>query len=171
MQKDTKGNVYFKKTDGIYVLDPDVMTSYSNKTHTISIGVGTNYVVLKPLAQPYIYLMSSCATDEYFDSDNFLCRPCSSAHRSFGLQNTNCYPCNSLWMMSSRDGDYLQWAQYQMLCTEGQVKSIGVIVGTIVLILIIGMICCCQNRYIEKKLRKLEALRTKTKKTAEEKNM
>lgn len=74
-------------------------------------------------------------------------------------------------MMSSKDSDYLQWAQYQVLCTEGQVKSIGVIVGTIVLILIIGIICCCQNRYIEKKLRKLETLRTKTKKTAEEKNM
>ncbi len=47
-------------------------------------------------------------------------------------------------------------------------KSIGVIVGTIVIILIIGIICCCQNRYIEKKLRLLEKGRRKVEKSAEE---
>jgi hypothetical protein len=31
-----------------------------------------------------------------------------------------------------------------------------VIVGSIVLILLIGIICCCSNRKIEKHLRKLE---------------
>jgi hypothetical protein len=31
-----------------------------------------------------------------------------------------------------------------------------VIVGSIVLILLIGIICCCSNRKIEKQLRKLE---------------
>lgn len=164
MQKDVKGNVNFKKTDGIHIVDPSVMQAYSNKTHSISIGVGTNYVVFKALAQPYIYLMSSCGTDEYFDSEKFLCLPCSPSHRSFGLQNTKCYPCNTLWMMSKSDS--LLSAQYNQMCTEGQVKSIGVIVGTVVLIMIIGIICCCQNRYIEKRLRKLESLRTKTKKTA-----
>lgn len=45
---------------------------------------------------------------------------------------------------------------YEQLCTTGQSKSIGVIVGTIVLIAIVGTICCCQNRVIAKKLRKLE---------------
>lgn len=63
MQKDTKGFAHFKKTDGIYMVDPALMVSFVNKTHFISIGVGTNYVVFKPLAEPYFFLMPSCATD------------------------------------------------------------------------------------------------------------
>jgi hypothetical protein len=47
-------------------------------------------------------------------------------------------------------------------------KSIGVIVGTILIIVIIGIICCCQNRYIEKKLRQLERGRRKVEKSTEE---
>jgi nitrate reductase gamma subunit len=62
-------------------------------------------------------------------------------------------------MQSKNDG--LLTAIYDQKCTDGEFKSIAVIVGTIVGILLVGIICCCQNRYIEKKLRVIEKGRDK----------
>jgi len=77
-----------------------------------------------------------------------------------------CAPCNTLWMESKNDE--LESAIYDQMCTSGEFKSAGVIIGTILFILVIGIICCCQNRVIAKKLRVIELKSQKTKRTAEE---
>lgn len=69
--------------------------------------------------------------------------------------------------MSSKN-DELEGAIYDQMCTTGEFKSAGVIVGTILFILLIGIICCCQNRQIEKKLRMIEKKSQKTQRSAED---
>lgn len=151
MQADTKNNIFFKKTDGLYSIE----TPYnSSLEHEIYIGKGRNYLVFKLSSRPYLYLMATCQSDEFYDPESFTCVRCRPAHHSFGLQNEQCFPCNSLWMNSKNDE--LLTAIYNQRCTSGEFKSIGVIVGTIVFILLVGIICCCSNRVIEKKLRRLE---------------
>lgn len=54
------------------------------------------------------------------------------------------------------------------MCTTGRNKSVGVICGTVLIVIIIGTICCCQNRRIAKNLRKLEGDAIKAQKTAEQ---
>ena len=121
--------------------------------HYIYIGKGRNYLVFKLSSQPYLYLMSLCMYNEFFNPKEFICEKCRDAHHSNGLQATQCYPCNTLWMMSKNDN--VQFAIYQQNCTDGLFKSIIVVCGSIVIILIVGIICCCQNRIIEKRMRNL----------------
>lgn len=53
------------------------------------------------------------------------------------------------------------WAIYTQKCTDGEFKSLAVIIGSSILIALIGLICCIRNRKIEKKLRLLQTLERK----------
>lgn len=134
--------------------------------HEIFIGKGREYLVFKLTSQRYLYQMATCQFDEFFDEENFICTKCRPAHHSFGLQNQKCYPCNSLWMSSKNDD--LLYAIYLQKCTDGQYKSIFLIVGTIVIILIVGITCCCTNRVLERKLRIIQKKQSQIQQTAEE---
>lgn len=98
--------------------------------------------------------MATCQSNEFYDPKSFTCVSCRPAHHSFGLQNEACYPCNSIWMNSIND-EVLS-AVYNQKCTSGEYKSIGVIAGTATFIIIVGTLCCCLNRTIEKQMRKVQ---------------
>jgi hypothetical protein len=85
---------------------------------------------------------------------SFKCYECRPAHHSFGLQDEACYPCNALWMKSK--GDDVKWAIFNQKCTDGEAKATIVISVTTVFIVVVGTICCCFNRSLEKLLRKQE---------------
>jgi len=97
MQENTASEPFFKKIDGLYTLSE---SSIKDQPHSIDIGKGRNYLVFKLSSRPYLYMMASCQYDEFFNEEDFTCDSCRPAHHSFGLQNENCYPCNSLWMAS-----------------------------------------------------------------------
>lgn len=126
-------------------------------------GKGRNYLTFKLSSRPFLYLMATCQSDEFYDAASFTCEKCRPAHHSFGLQEELCYPCNSLWMASKNDA--LQFAIYDQKCTSGEYKSIGVIAGSIVVILTLGIICCCSNRIVAKRLRVAEKEGKKVEKT------
>lgn len=102
-------------------------------------------------SQPYLFLMETCQFNEYFDPVSFRCYECRPAHHSFGLQDESCYPCNALWMQSK--GDDVKWAIFNQKCTDGEAKAIIVVSVTVVFIVVVGTVCCCFNRSLEKLLR------------------
>lgn len=70
-------------------------------------------------------------------------------------------------MMASAHND-VSYAIYLQNCQIGVYKSIGVIVGTVVIFILVGIICCCLNRPIAKQLRRLEIANSVSQKTMEE---
>jgi len=151
MQEDTSAVTYFQKDNGLFVLDE---TDIPEGEHQIHVGKGRNYLAFKLSSRPYLYMMATCQYDEFFVKEKFICEKCRPAHHSFGQQAESCYPCHSLWFSSTQSD--VDRAIYDQKCTTGQNKSIGVIAGTIFLILTIGSFCCCFNRKIGKQLRALE---------------
>lgn len=164
MQENTKSEPFFKKINNLFTVPESDLKN--QKTHSIEVGKSPNYLIFKLQSAPFMYLMATCMYNQFFDADKFSCESCRPAHHSFGLQEENCYPCNTLWMSSQQSE--VERAIFEQNCTNGRNKSIGVIVGTCVLILIVGTICCCQNRAIAKKLRALEVQNIKAQKTAEQ---
>lgn len=148
MQEDTNSEAFFKQNKGLFQIDSN---SISGQDHFIAIGKGRNYLTFKLSSRPYLYLMATCQYDEFFNPTEFICEKCRPSHHSFGMQNENCYPCNSLWMSSS--GSDVDRAIYLQKCTTGQSKSIGVIVGASVIALLVGVTCCITNRNRDKALK------------------
>jgi hypothetical protein len=97
MQENTKSEPFFKKINNLFSVPADELNT---TVHSIEVGKSPNYLIFKLQSRPYMYLMATCMYNQFFDSDSFACESCRPAHHSFGLQEENCYPCNTLWMSS-----------------------------------------------------------------------
>lgn len=142
-------------------MDLEADKNYTN--HSISLGKGVMYLTFKLSSQRYLYLMATCQFNQFFDPVTYECMPCNPAHHSFGLQEEVCYPCNSMYHKSR--GDNVKQAIYTQKCTDGEFKAMTVIIGSGVLVLLLGVVCCMRNRFLEKKLRMAAAEEKKQKAT------
>jgi|LauGreDrversion4_2_1035121.scaffolds.fasta_scaffold177877_2 hypothetical protein len=100
MQRNTKDETFWKRTDGIYEMEnpPD-----ASVPHQIQIGKAREYLVFKLSSRRYLYLAATCSPNQFFQPDSFSCGECRPAHHSFGLQTQNCLPCNAMWIQSMND--------------------------------------------------------------------
>ena len=83
MQRNTKDETFWKRTDGIYEMEnpPD-----ASEPHQIQIGKAREYLVFKLSSRRYLYLAATCSPNQFFEPDSFSCGECRPAHHSFGLQ-------------------------------------------------------------------------------------
>lgn len=61
--------------------------------------------------------------------------------------------------------DNVKYAIYTQKCTDGEFKSMTVIIGSGVIVLMLGVVCCMRNRFLEKKLRMAASEEKKVKAT------
>lgn len=62
-------------------------------------------------------------------------------------------------------GESVKQAIYTQKCTDGEFKSMTVIIGSGVIVLMLGVVCCIRNRFLEKKLRMAASEEKKVKAT------
>jgi hypothetical protein len=85
-------------------------------------------------------IAASCSpNDRYIEATN-TCEPCPTGMKSFGFQQQECYSC--LQMRWNAIGSEVSVALYGQVCTDGQLKSMLLMIAVPAMILLLGLICC-----------------------------
>ncbi len=62
----------------------------------ISLASNGDYLVFKTAFDPFIYVMTICNTNFWYNSNTFTCEECLRNNKTFGIQDNTCLLCADL---------------------------------------------------------------------------
>lgn len=144
--RNNDGEGKFKLYDNVF----DSLETQLLESDQTFLAKSGDYLVIKQSSQRNLGLMPICQYKYAYDLDNFSCRPCESALKSYGLQEPLCVSCMRAWVKGTAD-DFRD-AQYEQFCKNGQVYSVILFALVPTLTATATGICCYLHKGNAKKL-------------------